>query len=319
MLMSGVAVFSAGALTSAWAGVFAGAVVGFAMLGLAKPLVDISSQVYVSERVGYGDRARFLGILELSWAGGLLIGAPAAAWLIENWSWEAPFWALGSLGALSIGVAMLYLDRHDRVTNRVAMAPDSPGRQLWLLLTTVTLLGFAHEGILVTIGGWLEGSFGMTLLALGGVGTLLGVSELVGEGAMVAFTDRLGKRNALALGLGVASAALFALTAVSGVLVPALATLMVTTVALEFGIISTIPLVTELRPRSRTRILALSVIASGVGRIASDLVSPRVFVVGGMARVTAMSGIILLCAVGVVTLGVREVSPRERLRSSGPG
>ena len=100
-----MALFSIGSIVTAWTGVYVGAVIGFALVGLAKPMIDISSQVYVSERVAYEERARYLGILEIAWAGGLLIGAPLAGWLIENWSWEAPFWVVGSLGVLGIGLA----------------------------------------------------------------------------------------------------------------------------------------------------------------------------------------------------------------------
>lgn len=156
----------------------------------------------------------------------------------------------------------------------------------------------------------------MTLLALGGVGTLLGVSELAGEGGMVAFTDRIGKRNSIALGLGIGGLALLCLAFVSEVLVPAMATLVITTVALEFGYISAIPLMTELRPRARTRVLALSVVASGVGRIASDLISPRLFAAGGMPAVAMMAGIVALCALAVIVAGVHEVGAAARVREA---
>jgi predicted MFS family arabinose efflux permease len=319
MTIAGLAIFSTGSIVTAWSGVFVGAVVGFALLGLAKPLVDISSQVYVSERVDYQRRARYLGALELAWAGGLLIGAPVAAWLIANWSWEAPFWALGSLGLISIGLALLFLERDDDVSAGAARAPDSPGRQVTLVLLTIVLFGFAHESLLVTLGGWLEGSFGMSLLALGGVGTLIGLSELIGEGAMVGFTDRIGKRNSLALGLGVAAIGLFGLSAASESLLPAMAALVIVTVSFEFGYISAIPLMTELRPRARVRVLSLSVVASGVGRIASDFVSPRVFAAGGMQRVAIMAGSIGLIALFVVLTGVREVTAAQRVREARAG
>ncbi len=313
LVIVGLAVFSAGALVTAWTGVFVGAVVGFALLGLAKPLVDIGSQIYMSERVVYEDRARYLGILELAWAGGLLFGAPAAAWLIQNWSWEAPFWAVGTLGLVSIGLATLFLDHHDDIEHAAARADDSHGRQVFLIMAMATLFGFAHESILVTMGGWLEGSFGMTLLALGGVGTLLGLSEMAGEGAMAAFTDRLGKRNSIALGFAVGAVSLFLLSMVTTELVAALSALAVTTFALEFGFISSIPIMTELRPRSRTRVLALSVVSGGSGRIAGDLISPRVFTAGGMRMVTLMASAVILCALVLVVFGVRELSPGERL------
>ena len=316
LVVAGLVMFSAGSIVTAWTGVFVGALVGFALAGLAKPMIDIGSQLYVAARVPYRRRARYLGILELAWAGGLLVGAPAAGWLIDRWSWETPFWALGSLGLLGVGLALLFLDRHDEAAaGRMATASDSPGRQVMLLLAIAALFGFAHEGVLVTLGGWLEGSFSLTLLALGGVGTLLGLSELAGEGVMVAFTDRLGKRNALALGLGVGCASLFALSFSSEALVPAMAALGVATLAMEFGYISVIPLMTELRPRGRTRVLALAVVANGVGRMAGDFIAPRLFTAGGMQMVTIVSAAVVLSAAILVLTGVEEVSSAERARA----
>lgn len=316
LVVAGLVMFSAGSIVTAWTGVFVGALVGFALAGLAKPMIDIGSQLYVAARVPYRRRARYLGILELAWAGGLLVGAPAAGWLIDKWSWETPFWALGSLGLAGVGLALLFLDRHDEAAaGRMATASDSPGRQVRLLLAIVALFGFAHEGVLVTLGGWLEGSFSLTLLALGGVGTLLGLSELAGEGVMVAFTDRLGKRNALALGLGVGCVSLLALSFSSESMVPAMAALGVATLAMEFGYISVIPLMTELRPRGRSRVLALSVVANGVGRMAGDLIAPRLFTTGGMQMVTIVSAGVGLSAAILVLIGVKEVSDAERARA----
>jgi len=314
LLVAGLILFTTGAVVTAWTGIFVGAVIGFAFLGLAKPMIDMSAQLYVSERVAYESRARYLGTLEISWAGGLLIGAPLAGWLIENWRWEAPFWTLGSVGLLCVGLALLFLDRNDEeMPIRAAKAADSPGRQVVLLLGTMVLFGFAHESVLVTLGGWLEGSFGMTLLALGGVGTLIGLAELAGEGAMVAFTDRIGKRNSIAVGLGIAAVALYGLSVVSESLAPAMTILAVATAAIEFGYISAIPLMTELRPRARVRLLSLFIVANGVGRIAGDLISPRVFSSGGMQLVTMMSATAALVALLVVLFGVHEVGLGGRL------
>jgi predicted MFS family arabinose efflux permease len=311
LLIAGLIMFSVGSIVTVWTGLFAGAVVGFALLGLAKPMIDVSAQVYVSDRVGYEHRARYLGTLEISWAAGLLLGAPAAGWLIENWSWKAPFWVFGSLGLLGIALAMRFLDREDATVLGQA-APDSPGRQVKLVLATIVLFSFSHESLLVTLGGWLEESFGMTLIALGGVGTLIGVAELIGEVSMVGFTDRIGKRNSLALGTGVGGISLLALALVSDRLVPALIVLFVVGVAIEFGIISAIPLTTELRPRARARTLSLLIVSSGLGRAGADLVAPRVFAGGGMRPVLVMAGLIALVALVVVLLGVGEVQvPRQ--------
>jgi predicted MFS family arabinose efflux permease len=306
LLIAGLLVFSTGSIVTAWTGVFAGAVVGFALLGLAKPMIDVSAQVYVSERVAYEQRARYLGILEIAWAGGLLIGAPVAGWLIADWSWKAPFWVVGSLGLLGIGLARLFLDREDAGVMGAAV-PDSPGRQVILVLVTIALFSYAHESLLVTLGGWLEASFGMTLIALGGVGTLIGASELIGELSMAGFTDRIGKRNSLALGIGVGGVTMLVLSTVTEQLVPAMGVLFIAGVAIEFGIISAIPLMTELRPRARAQTLSFLIVASGLGRAVADLVAPRVFTAGGMRPVTIMAGLVAIGALLIVLLWVREV------------
>ena len=45
----------------------------------------------MSARVNYSQRARYLSVFEFTWAGALLIGAPATGWLISRTSWSAPF------------------------------------------------------------------------------------------------------------------------------------------------------------------------------------------------------------------------------------
>jgi predicted MFS family arabinose efflux permease len=98
-----------------------------------------------------------------------------------------------------------------------------------------------------------------------------------------------------------------------------MAALVVTTISLEFGYISAIPLMTELRPRARTRVLGLSTVASALGRIASDFISPRVFAARGMEMVTIMAGTVALVALVVVLGWAREVSPGERVAAAREG
>lgn len=124
---------------------------------------------------------------------------------------------------------------------------------------------------------------------------------------MAGFTDRIGKRNSLALGIGIGGASLLVLSLVSDQLIPAMAVLFVAAVAIEFGIISAIPLTTELRPRARAQTLSLLIVASGLGRAVADLVAPRVFVAGGMRQVTTMAGLVALISLLVVLLWVHEV------------
>ena len=145
------------------------------------------------------------------------------------------------------------------------------------------VVSMAVELVLVVLGEWLEQGFGLTLLALGGVGTVLGASELVAEGGVLAFTDRLGTRRALqgaTLGMvvGFLGLAVFADSLVAGV-----AALTVTILAFEFGIVSSIPLATEIRPTDRARVLAIFLVVHSLGRVIADLTAPRAFDAFGLA------------------------------------
>ena len=84
VIVTGTAMFIVGALVTAATGVYIGALVGFALMGLAKPTYDVASQSYISDRVPYANRARYLAVYELAWAGSLLVGAPFAGWLRDR-------------------------------------------------------------------------------------------------------------------------------------------------------------------------------------------------------------------------------------------
>lgn len=300
LLVVGLVAFGAGSIVTAVSGVFIGALFGFGLMGLGKPLFDVGSQTYVSERVPYSGRARTLGILELSWAGGFLIGAPVAGWLIDRGGWGLPFWIFGGIAMLAIGVVVLLLapTDHDHIDG--AAAADRSRSAIVPFLASVIIAGFTLEMIFVVMGAWLEGSFGLSLFALAGVGALLGLAELGGEGVMVAFTDRIGKRNSFAGGLVATAISALALGTWSEELTPALIALFFAILSLELAVISGIPLASEFRPSSRSRFLAWTLVAAGAGRIVADLAGPAVFETGGMtavaytAAISAASGAVLL-------------------------
>lgn len=310
LLVAGLVSFGVGAIVTAFSGVFIGAIVGFAFMGIGKPLFDVGSQTYISERVPYSRRARSLGILELSWAGGFLIGAPLAGWLIDTRGWEMPFWVFGAMAMMAVGAVFLLLAPTDHEHENRERSADQTRSAVVPFLASVVIAGFTLELIFVVMGAWLEGSFGMTLFALAGVGALLGVAELGGEGLMVAFTDRIGKRNSFAAGLAATAVSLLALSVASSWLVPALVALFFAIVSLELAVISGIPLASELRPTRRSRFLAWTLVAAGAGRMGADLVGPAIFDRAGMGAVAVTAaGTALLGSAVLLTL-VKEVSSK---------
>lgn len=294
MAIGGV-IFSIGSLVTALTGVFSGAIVGFALFGIAKPTFDIGAASWISERVPFERRARSIGILETSWAGGLLVGAPLFGVLIDRFDWTAPFLVVGA--ATSIGLLLLLrLDASDGSQDRPNSARVPLDAEAFAFLAFGGVVSMAVELVLVVLGEWLEQGFGLTLLALGGVGTVLGASELVAEGGVLAFTDQLGTRRALqgsTLGMvvGFLGLALFADSLVAGV-----AALTVTILAFEFGIVSSIPLATEIRPTDRARVLSIFLVVHSLGRVIADLTAPRAFDAFGL-------GWLAVSAAGLSVLG----------------
>lgn len=305
IVATGLVVFSAGAAITAVFGVFAGAALGFVLMGLGKPLLDTGLQAATADRVTYATRARTIGVLETTWALGLLVGAPLAGWMIDRWGWEAPFWAVAIAGlALVIPAA---------IAAGPAGAPESTsgvklvlnGRARWFLVAAVLIAGSA-ELVFITFATWLEDVHGFGLGALAALATGLGVAELAAEGTTILATDRLGKARAVAFGMMTSAAGFAALAVGSNSLPPALGGLVVGVAGFEFAIVSSISLATELVPKSRVQLLSRMVVAQALGRAAAAVVGLSVYALVGMAPVGLVAAATSLAAAWVVGFRVRE-------------
>jgi len=305
LIVVGLALFAVGAAVTALSGAFVGAVVGFAAMGLAKSTYDSASQAYLSERVPYARRARILGVFELAWAGGFLVGAPLAGWLIERFSWETPFWAAAGLALVTLVAVPSALDPesfHD-AAGRKSLAPTHSAIGLLLVMG---LFSGAAELVFVVLGAWLEDLFGLSLLGLGGIAFLLGAAELVGEGGTVLGTDRLGKRRAVAIGLAVAAVAFAALAFLESQLIAGVAVTALALTGFEFTIVSSIPLASEMAPHGRARYLSLTIVAMSIGRAIGAFAGPRLFAWAGLAGPAWAAAAANLVALVLLVALVRE-------------
>jgi predicted MFS family arabinose efflux permease len=261
----GLSLFAAGAAVTAASGIFVGAFIGFVLMGLGKPTFDIASQSYVADRVPYERRARYMSVLELTWAGGLIIGAPLAGIAIDRYGWASPFWLLAAAAVATIPALWQVLEGDPDATSAEPSRLQMDRRAL-ALLGVAALFSLAAEVMFVVFGAYLEDDFGLTLVALGGAGLLIGLSEALGEGAVIAFTDRLGKERAVAIGLGVSIVGFSLLATTPATLWVALALVGVAFAGFEFTVVSAIPLATEVAPTARARYLSLLMVAFAVGR-----------------------------------------------------
>ena len=311
LIVTGCLLFIAGATVTAVTGVYVGALVGFVLIGLAKPTYDIASQAYIADRVPYGRRARYLGLFELTWALSLLVGAPITGWMISRGDWVAPFWAFAVLTVVALLLVPRFVDP-DRHSSHPAANRGRFGRSGVTFLGVVALFTLAAEMIFVVFGAWLENSFGLTLAALGGAAVLIGLAELAGEGATIGFADRIGKRRSVLIGLLISAVGFALLVAINDQLWAGLGLLALALFGFEFTIVSSIPMATELHPESRARFLAWMVVAMSIGRGIGAAIGPLLFGAVGLPG-PAMAAVVADVLAGVLLVAwVRERNGDER-------
>jgi predicted MFS family arabinose efflux permease len=307
VIITGTAMFIVGALVTAATGVYLGALVGFALMGLAKPTYDVASQSYISDRVPYARRARSLAVFELAWAGSLLIGAPFAGWLIARGDWTTPFWVLGGLAVVGLLLATRFIDP-DRTHTTGTTPKLQLGRTALTLLAVMGLFTMAAEVMFVVFGAWLEDSFGLSLAALGGAALLVGLAELTGEGATLTLTDRIGKRRSVLIGLVISIGAFSLLALAADSLGIGLALLAIALMGFEFTIVSSFPLASEIAPHGRTRYLSLTIVAMGLGRAIGAAAGPSLFGALGLTGPVVMAVAADLVAALLLLAWVRDPS-----------
>lgn len=298
----GLGLFAVGALVTAATSVYVGAVLGFIMMGVAKPLFDVSAQAYLADRVPYENRGRVIGIFELTWAGGLLVGAPLAGWMIRTAGWQSPFWLLGGIVAVGATFVGRLLDRDtgDVHGDGGRLRFDRPSGAL---LIAAGLYAMAAQLMFVVLGAWLEDSFGLSLIEVGGIAVLIGVAELAGEGATAGFADQLGKRRSVMAGIAIAAGGFALFASVHGSLIGGVGAAMIAYFGFELAIVSGVPYASEIHPHARARFLAWMVVGWAVGRTLGSALGPRLYLGAGIVAAALAAAALNLLAVAVFAWG----------------
>lgn len=304
VIQLGLGMFIIGSAVTAMLGTFTGVAVGFVLMGLGKAVFDVSGQAYLSDRTPYDRRARALAIFETTWAGGFLVGAPVVGWMIAWKGWESAYLAIAVVlvAVLFATVRPLELDNPD-MGERGRLSLDRSAR--WLLVV-VALFSFGSEIVAVVLGAWLEDDLAFALGAIAGLAALIGVAELVGASSTAVFTDRLGKRRSVAIGLMVGAVGYLGLALSDGSVGFGVLAALVTFAGFEFTIVSTFPLASEAVAGARARYLAWVVVAVGIGRTIAGYSGTRVFTSIGFEWNAMLAIIANLLALAILLAMVAE-------------
>jgi predicted MFS family arabinose efflux permease len=248
-----------------------------------KFLFDPALQAYLGAHVPYSKRGLVIGITEFGWSGAILLGAPLVGLLIDNVGWRAPFIIIAGLGVITALWTAMVIPKGEPA---VEHTKGNGFRRWWKVISNPVVLGAltvdflistANEGISVVYGEWLETSFGLTVAQLGLSAIAIGVAELIAEGGIAVFSDRLGKRQTVILGLVLSAIAYFLLPFSAGNLNTALAAIFFVYFAFEFAIVASMPLISELDPTARSTVMSTTIASHAAGRMIGALLGGFLF------------------------------------------
>jgi predicted MFS family arabinose efflux permease len=295
LIVLALSLFALGAAVTSATSAFWGAFTGFVLMGMGKPAFDVGAITYVADRTPYARRARFLSILELTWAGGLLVGAPAVGWLIDRSGWEAPFWVIAGLAGFAALMAFRLLEGAQHGDAAEARQPGLD-RSAKALLVVFLFFSAAAELVIVVLGSWLELEFGLTVIELGVFAAVVGFSELSGESLTLVFADRLGKRRSVMTGIMLASTGYVAIGLFGGSLAGGLVAAALAFLGFEITIVSALPFASEVQPANRSRYLGLIQVAMAAARALGALVGNPLFDTFGIGANAGLAVVLNLAA-----------------------
>jgi predicted MFS family arabinose efflux permease len=315
VMVTGMLVFAGAMLVMALAPSYPAFVVALLLTSVGKIVFDPALQAYIGDRVPYSQRGLAIAIVELSWSAAFLVGIPAAGWLMARSGWNAPFpW----LAALGVGVAVvLWLmlpgdapHPDQRRSLRAGLRIVLSQRQALAGLAFGLLLGCSNEIVNIVYAPWMEGAFGVKIAALSAASAVFGLAELAGEGLVAVLVDRLGKRRAVALGVGSYALACLLLPLLAISLEGAVFGLFLFYLTFEFTVVGYLPLMTQLVPSARATLMASNTTAVSLGRTLGSLIGLALVTFGLHANALASAACNIMALILLVTL-VKEGGERH--------
>jgi MFS family permease len=269
--------------------------VAFALVVIGVGNLTVAGHAWISDRVPYRTRGRALGTFETAWALSLLLGATGLAALITAFGWRGPFVAL-AIGSVVASIAVVTFVSPDQIQDRADVQPAGPmPATAWTTLCGSALIAASGISVFVVSGAWLDDEHGVSTAGLGLVATAFGAVELVASVSAAAFSDRIGLRRSVLIGLcGLAIGLAIAAGAGSSGLL-AITGLIVFLTGFEFAFVTSLSLVTEAAPLARGRAIgignALGTIARSAAVLGSGLLYDSVGIGGPFVLSVAASGV----------------------------
>jgi predicted MFS family arabinose efflux permease len=273
--------------------------IGLIVLAQSKVTFDLGLGSWVSDHVPYETRSRVVGVTEIAWAGGLLLGVSTMGLVTGALGWRAGY-ATGAIAVLMFaGVVARRLPRephHTEVSAREVAGDRGRRSRLGLRAVLAILISGSLMGsvqfLFVTFGSWLEDSFDFTAAMLAAVAFALGMGELGASITSSRRTDAWGKERSIALGAALMVPAALGLVFVHDQLWLGLPLLAIAVLSFEFGIVSSVAIGTTLVPGSPALGMSLMLAGGTLGRAITSIPATRLYADHGIAWPAAMSAVL---------------------------
>ena len=320
MMIAALALLAIGMFSGALFPVYGTVLLAVFLAGLGKGIFDPALPAYIGTQVPFERRGLAVGISEISWAGSTLIGIPLAGVLIERVHWRAPFFVLGGVALLGMILLRIFIPSeqpHAARTHQARLNIWQVWRELLRDRTAIAVLGYAflvnaaNDNLFVVYGAWMEHAFGLSVMALGFSSIVIGAAELSGEGLTAAFADRLGLQRALLLGLTLCAVSYLLLPIIGKTLTGALIALFLVFICVEFTIVTSLSLFTEIRPSARATMMSGYFAMAGIGRICGTLLGGALWTSKSIRLVGVVSAAMSVIALFIVVWGLRKPQPRR--------
>lgn len=286
--------------------------VALVVLGQGNTTFYLGIGTWIAGHVPYERRGRVTGLIEVSWAFGLLIGVSTMGLVTAVSNWRVGY--LTGAAAM-IGMSFVVVGRidsppsHHREAHRAAPRGRLISRG-WLVLLSGFMITAASHTLIVTFGSWLEDEFGLTPAGLSAVTFLLGAGELIATLSVARFTDVWGKRRSVAVGAALMVPCSAGLALGHHHLVLGVALLAIGVLGFEFAVVSAISLGTGLVPGSPARGLGLLIGVDTVGRAVMSIPATRLYSSYGIGWPAAIAA--GLAAIAMVTITFSTPTPTSR-------
>jgi predicted MFS family arabinose efflux permease len=182
-----------------------------------------------------------------------------------------------------------------------------PGLAILLLFPFLTFGG--NDLFFVTQSTWLKSDLGANEALIGGLFVIIGIAELAGSSAVVAFADRIGKRRSVIWGFLLTSVCLLLLPFVGSNWWAVTVMMFLFYFLIEYAIVASFPLISEALPAARGTMMALMSAAVGIGRIFSSLSSEFLYLNGGLPLISTVA--VIASVLGLIALSRSTLTPKR--------